>query len=335
MSLDIGNLQAENERLSSANTGYMDQFVQMPEGNGMVVVRLLAPAPAGMFDRQKSPFYVATRTHRVNGRSYHCPRELEGGRWRGKCPICDYYNKLWQDSKLKATDVKDAMEAEARSIKPIERYYYNAMIRQQVNPQTNEVEKDLGPKILSIGKMLHQMIIRAIVGSEELGEKPLGDITDVQSGRDFKIIKTMRKSGDQSFPEYSQSKFLDPSPLGSPDQVQAWMPEVLDLVALRTVKEYEFLHKQVRIHIGMEKDEETGFDPHEFGSGNGQAKEAEVATVTTVEPATETAAPDAEAPTTVEVAPTQTEEVAVEAGGQTESIADEDFLAELQAMGDQ
>ena len=213
--LDIGALQEEQTRLKQTGNSFLDSFVKMPEGNGIVVLRLLPPAAKGTFDREKNPFFVATRTHRINGRSYHCPKELENGRWRqGKCPICDYYNHLWQESKIKAPDEEKALQAEARSIKPIERYYYNCIVRKQVNPQTQEVEENVGPKVMSVGKTLHEMVIRAIVGSEALEEKPLGDVTDFTNGRDFKIIKTMRQSGSDSFPNYSDSKFVDPSPLG-------------------------------------------------------------------------------------------------------------------------
>ncbi len=49
MTLDIGALQAENDRLSTeSQTGdYLANFVKMPEGNGALVLRLLPPAPEG------------------------------------------------------------------------------------------------------------------------------------------------------------------------------------------------------------------------------------------------------------------------------------------------
>lgn len=334
--LDMGALQEEQSRLKNTGNTFLDSFVKMPEGNGIVVLRLLPPAKKGTFDREKNPFFVATRTHRINGRSYHCPKELENGRWRkGKCPVCDYYNHLWTESKTKAPDEEKRLQAEARSIKPIERYYYNCIVRKQVNPQTQEVEENVGPKIMSVGKTLHEMVIRAIVGSEALEEKSLGDVTDFTNGRDFKIIKTMRQSGSQSFPNYADSKFLDPSPLGDQDAIQNWMEGLQDLVELRKVKEYEFLHHQVRVHMGLEKEDDTQFNPDEFGktNGNGQASEETAQAIVTQIP--EASVPDTPA-TVVEdpaLATNQQEEVVVAAGGNSESIADEDFLEELKNMG--
>lgn len=312
--LNINELVEENQRLNQDGQGFLDNFVKMPDGNGVVVVRLLPPAAAGKFGEKKSPFYQATRVHRLNNRSYHCTKELSNGKWVGECPICRYYNWLWQESDKKAPDEAASMQANARAIKPIERYYYNTLVRQIVNPNTQEVEKNVGPKILSIGKTLHKMIIRAIVGDKQLDEKPLGDVTDPIKGRDFKIIKTMRQSGKESYPNYSDSKFLDPGPLGEEDRVETWLDEMHNLQSLRTVLEQDELKKQLKIHLGLIPDEgiTNDFDPTEFQK---PAENAEATvTVTKVEETTTTA--------------TEAEEV-VEGGDTTEPLPDDDFLAEL------
>lgn len=266
MSLDLNELFEEKQRLSTEGQAFLDNFVKMPEGNGVVVVRLLPPAAPGKFERKKNPFYQATRVHRINNKSLHCSKTLVGGKWVGECPICRYYNWLWAESDKKSPDEAASLQAQARAIKPIERYYYNVIIRQVVNPNTQEVQKNVGPKILSIGKTLHKMIIRAIVGDEQLNEDPLGDVTDPLKGRDFKIIKVMRQSGKDSYPNYSDSKFIDPSPLGEPDQVKKWLENELDLVALRVVLDAEELKKQLKIHLGLIPDDTTSvnFDPTEF-----------------------------------------------------------------------
>lgn len=267
MSLDIAQLSEENERLSKDNTSnsnFFDSFVKMPEGAGVVELRLLPPAVAGMFSREKSPFFCSTRVHKVNNKSLHCPKELQGGRWVGECPICKYYNWLWQESEKKSGEEQAKMQAEARSIKPIERYYYNCIVRTQVNPNSGEVEKNVGPKILSVGKTLHKQIISAIIGSEELKEAPLGDVTDFLKGRDFKLVKSIKKSGKDSYPDYGQSKFLEPSPLGDPEQCEKWMTELHDLLVLRMLKDSEELKHELKIHLGVIPDNSTDFDPSEF-----------------------------------------------------------------------
>lgn len=268
MSLDLQQLQNELERVSSDGNAMSNLFVRMPEGAGVVLLRILGPAATGMFDRPKSGLFQSTRIHKVNGRSVHCPKELVGNKWKGKCKICDYYNHLWETSKKSAPDVAAKLQAFAREIKPIERYYYNVIVRKEFNPQTNETLENVGPKILSVGKTVHKMILRAILGDPELEEEPLGDITDPITGRDFKLIKTIKKSGQDSFPDYATSKFLDPSVLGEPDQVQEWLTNLHDLATLRIVREPDYIEHQLKVHLGMEQeekgDDDTGFNPDEW-----------------------------------------------------------------------
>jgi len=327
MGLDIQELIQENERLNTQpGAGFLNNFVKMPDGNGVVVVRLLPPAPKGTFNREKPPFYQSTRVHKLNGRNYQCLKQLEDKRWMGDCPVCRYYNWLWQESEKQAPDLAEQTQNNARAIKPIERYYYNVLVRQQVN-SNGEVETNVGPKILSVGKTLHKRIITAIVGDKELNEDPLGDVTDLKTGRDFKIIKTMRQSGREAYPNYSDSKFLDVSPLGDPDQVKEWLANLHDLAALREngLLEYEPLKHQLKVHLGLEKDEDSEFDPTEFQGGSatqedsGSEVEATVTVTTTTkaeEPAPE-AAPEAKAEPEV---------------SESKPLSEDDFMAQIQGI---
>lgn len=320
MSLDINELLEENQRLSTEGLAFLDNFVKMPEGNGVVTIRLLPPAVVGMFDRKKSPFYQATRIHRLNNRSYHCSKVLSGSRWEGECPICRYYNWLWAESDKKSQEEATSLQSQARAIKPIERYYYNCIVRFVINPSTQEMQKNVGPKILSIGKTLHKMIIRAIVGDKSIQLDPLGDITDPKTGRDFKIVKTIRQSGKEAYPNYSDSTFAGPSPLGEPDEVKKWLASLHDLTSLRTVLGPEELKKQLKIHLGLIPDDAqsaTNFDPTEFQKG--AAVEESVVVVSEE----------------VEVAPRlPVVAVEVEGGESTRSLAADDFLEELKRIED-
>jgi hypothetical protein len=261
--LDMDELLAEDKRLSTqGGSDFMENFVRMPDGNGFVVVRLMPPA-------KSRKFFCATRTHRVNEKSIHCTRVLNGGKWvdpdpAKPCVICKYYGDLWKQSEKEEGAVQAATQNAARDIKPVERYYYNCIVRQQVNPKTQEVEKNVGPKILSIGKTLHQRIIRAIVGDPANDEKPLGDVTHPQSGRDFKIVKRMKGSGKDAYPEYNDSKFQEPAVLGDPDQINAWMEGLHDLNALRKLIPREEMALELKKHLGIIKDEQVGYDPNEF-----------------------------------------------------------------------
>lgn len=332
MSLDLNELQNENERLASSDQGsdFLKNFVRMPEGNGHIVVRFLPPAKAGMFNRQKSPFFQWTRVHRINNRNLHCPKTLQGNRWKGECTVCDYYNHLWRESEKKSPDEATQMQAKARSIKPIERYYYNVLVRSQVDPETQQIEKNVGPLILTVGKTLHKMIIRAIVGDEQLDEPPLGDVTDFTKGRDFKLIKTMRHSGKESYPNYSDSKFLDPSPLGEPDEIEKWLAGAHDLVDLRTVLDADEIKTQLKIHLGLIKEKnDSGFDPSEFQKG------ASVETTVTQDEVDEYADQKAHAESKKSYVPDETPKSEAQKQAEAdddEVLSDQDFINELQGI---
>lgn len=264
--LDILGLQQESERLKeqgNKKSGFSSNIVRMPEKAGAIIVRLLPPAAAGMFGRDVNPFFHSTRLHTVNGKSQHCRKELVGKKYVGNCPICDYYNHLWQESKTKSPSEAEAMQDRARAIKPVERYYYNCIVRRETDEDGN-IHENVGPKILSIGKTLHSMIVRGILGSEEFSEPPLGNVANFITGRDFKIIKTIRSSNGTDYPNYDTSKFLDVSAL-EPELIERAKNDLHDLVALRTPADEEVLKIELKRHLGILKNESSnGFDPSEY-----------------------------------------------------------------------
>lgn len=291
MGLDLGELRQEQTRLESqGNSNFLDNFVRMPEGEGIVNVRILPP-------RKGQKLYCVTRTHKLGQKNIHCPQSLVGGKWQGFCPICNYYRNLWKESDQKGGEAAEQLRAEARAIKPLERYYYNAIVRSQINSSTGEMEKDVGPKILSIGKQLHARIIRAILGDPALDEPELGDVTDIANGRDLKIIKRIRKSGTESYPNYDESKFVQSSALGTEKQIAQWLENLHDLQALRQLMTTEELMKNLRIHRGLEKDPSLEFD-----FGNNAKEEAKPASPS------------------------------VNVTDSDSGLVDDDFLAELRAM---
>lgn len=254
--LDLEEMMGEGTRLTEGAGGgeggnWLDMFVPMPEvkpgTTGSVSLRILPPVKGGKL-------FQFTRLHLINERKYHCPKPLVNGKWdkATPCPICDYYNALWREiDKLEDKGDKDRAEElkrEARGIKPIERYYYNAIVRELRNEKG--VEKNVGPRILSVGKILHKMIVRAIVGDEN--EKALGDVTHPKTGYDFVIRKELRGTGKDAFPNYDRSSFArEVSPLGTPEEITKWQANLHDLTKLRTLKGVEELETQLAIHRGL------------------------------------------------------------------------------------
>jgi hypothetical protein len=278
--LDMQELLQESERLEQGQGGdFQSNVVRMPEKSGFVVVRILPPG-------RGKKLFCATRIHKVNRKNLHCPRVLtqnpKGKKyWKDAdpkcpCPVCRYNSEIWKE----AADEDEARERQKQiGVNAYERYYYNVIVRQEVDPKTGEVHKNVGPKILSIGVQLHERIIRAIVGDTKNEEKGLGDITDIKNGRDFKIIKNIRP-GKDSFPEYNESKFLDPSPLGSPDECDLWLNSLHDLAALRVLRPVEEMKLELQKHLGIIEDDDTGFNINDFrkpaGSPSAQTLEEQV-----------------------------------------------------------
>ena len=280
---------------------YLEKFVLMPE-EGTIIVRLLPPAH-GM----KLPFQ-ATRLHKLNGRSYHCRKILQGGKWVGQigvCPVCDHYNWLWNSSnKLTGREAQDLIDI-ARRIKPIERFYYNTIVRNDPS-QT-------GTKILSIGKILHKKIICAFVGDPSIPAlKKMGNICDTtgKEGRDFMIVKKLQGG----FPNYGQSQFDDISPLGEPDQIKNWLEGCHNLAELRNLKDVTELEHALQQELGVIPADSGGYDPSKYLKGGNK-----------------TATPTVFAPESVVEKPVAAKTVAPEDPpfDNEEIMADTDFLNEL------
>lgn len=272
--LDLAEITAESTRVNSEPNARNDDaspFVRLPERDGFVMLRFLPRKKGGKL-------YCATRLHRLTNfyepdkaKSLHCPRELtktdRGEQWRGDCVICRYYSDLWSRSERAAGKEAEALQNQARSIKPVERYYYNVIVREEKDKQ-GKVLKNVGPKIYSCGKTVHAKILRAITGDPMVGEKPLGDITHPINGRDFRLIKKVVKGGGgNEYPNYDLSKFEDVSPLGDMDDMERWIANLHDLSALRVVLDEEALRHELRVHLGMIREEGSSDDLAEFRGG--------------------------------------------------------------------
>ncbi len=322
--LDLSEMQNEYERVNAepgafAGDDFLAKFVRLPERDGYTLMRILPRQKGGKH-------YCATRVHTLSNpvtkkkKTYHCPKELvhtdKGPRWQGECIICKYYSDLWQQSENLHGKAQEDQQNAARNIKPVERYYYNVIVRSEKDPKTGEVMKNVGPKIYSCGKTVHAKICRAIVGDESAGEKGLGDITHPKTGRDFRVVKKVVKGGGGAeYPNYDNSKFEDVTPAGSPDELTNWLENLHDLPSLRAVKDPEEMKQALRIHLGMVRegaevqdndlDEFRNASSSESNSGFGESSEPvreELAVATTT----------------------------VSSG--EEVLADDDFMKELEGM---
>lgn len=316
--LDLSEMQSEFERVSAepgsaAQTNDLQQmYVRLPERDGYVQLRLL-PRKKG------SKFYCATRVHTLinpttkQRKSYHCPRNLvqteRGSKWQGDCIVCKYYSDLWQQSMALEGKAQQDLQNAARAIKPVERYFYNVIVRSEKD-SNGDVRKNVGPKIYSCGKTVHAKIMRAIVGDESAGEPALGDVSHPVHGRDFRVVKKVVKSGSQEYPNYDNSKFEDVSPAGNPEELDNWIEHLHDLQALRVIKSDDELRHALKVHLGMIKEGEAAADDlSEFRGSNTVPASSVVKEEISVKPAVAETTPSYEEP-----------------------LADEDFMKELASM---
>jgi hypothetical protein len=325
--LDLAEMQNEYARVSTepgtfGGEDYMQKFVRLPERDGYTLMRFMPR-------RKGQKLYCATRVHTLNNpttnkkRTYHCPKVLvktdKGDRWQGECIICKYYSDLWQKSESLSGKAQEDLQNQARAIKPVERYYYNVIVRSEKDFKSGEILKNVGPKIYSCGKTIHTKIIRAIVGDESAGEKPLGDVTHPVNGRDFRVVKKVAKGGGgKEYPSYDNSKFEDVSPAGSPEELAKWLENLHELQALRAIKTPDELRHALRIHLGMIKEGDSSVDEEldEFRHAG-----------TTASQSTSTASDTVREELTVSTTPN-----AVETSSAEDVLADEDFMKELESM---
>jgi hypothetical protein len=257
MKKDLERVDAKPGQAKRSN-----KYLRLPDGECALTIRILPSKSGNVLP------YASTRLHYINGRSFHCLRELESdGYWRGNCPICTYYNALYR----KADAAKTMEEAEeikevARNFKPIERHYYNVIVREYVDPETGETKKNVGPLVASFGKSLQAKILRAYVGDKKFKEPPLGNISHPLTGRDFKIIKELVKDGTRKYPRYDASRFEEESVLGDDAQIENWLGSLWDLEAERQdeMLGVEELQDQIDIIQGKKADPSVDFDVDEF-----------------------------------------------------------------------
>ena len=213
MAIDLNALRAKHAELSNqggSTSDFLKNFLQIQEGTNLL--RILPNK-----DDEKL-FYCETKIHRVPYndavRNIHC-RKVHGE----PCPLCDLYFGLWKTGRQEDEDL-------ARQIKPRARYYMNVIDR-----ESNEV------KILSVGVILFKKIIAAML------DEDFGDITDLETGHDFKIIKVM----EGQWPKYDQSSPRPKSSeAGSKAEVAAWMDSLHDIHALVKLEDYEDVKKTMQ-----------------------------------------------------------------------------------------
>lgn len=198
-----------------------------PKDFGRYLIRFLPPLdPDGVFFRETAQYKL--------GDNYFFAPYIDGE----PDPIYDYYRALYK----KGTD--DAI-ALAKEIKPRKQYLYNIVVKEE---QGEETENPSEVQVYMSGKILFETLMDYFMDDE------YGDLTDVEEGYDFQLIK---EQGDLGFPNYKKSKpRKNPTPLFEDDDM---IEEVLkarknldDEIEYKTFEEL----KQILDHFLQSKDQE-------------------------------------------------------------------------------
>jgi len=192
---------------------------------GRYTVRFLPPSdPDGLF-------FYETAQHRVGENYYFCPKS-EGD----DCPICGFYKSLYDDGS-------DDSVALAKEIKPRKQYLYNIVVRDELG---EEVDNPKEVHTYMSGKTLYEALM------DYFFDEDYGDLTDVENGYDFQIVK---EQGDLGFPNYKKSKpRKNPTPLFEDENdIEEVLTNISDLKSEVEYKSYDELKDALHKFIDSEK----------------------------------------------------------------------------------
>lgn len=193
------------------------------------------------------PFYQARRMHRINDKPFPCGRSLntKTAKWEGKCLACDHYNDFWKSGAPRCwKGTPEEFQHHLMSLKPIERYYYKVIDRDNENK---------GPMRWACGKTLHTTIIEAMVGNPMMPNiQPLGDVTHPLLGYDFFINATMKRlPNGNEYPDYKGSQFLPTSKLHEdPAVVKQWLEAAASMQFVHVVRSDEAVLEALKAEYG-------------------------------------------------------------------------------------
>ena len=130
------------------------------------------------------------------------------------CPLDTFVRKLWEDGSDESRELAKKLMAKQRFFSPV-------IVRG---------EEDQGVRLWGYSKTVYEKLLGLVLNPD------YGDITDVENGHDFKIVKIM----EGQWPKYDQSAPRPKStPAGSGKEVAEWMDSLHDVHGLVKLEEYE------------------------------------------------------------------------------------------------
>lgn len=235
------NLDALRKAFEDSKSGGGNFKFWKPIKHGKYVIRFLPPAnPDGLF-------YKETAQHKIGDNYLFCPK-AEGD----PCPICELNKKLWDIG----TDDSIAL---AREVKSRKQYLYNIIVKEELGKESDDPEHVY---VYMSGKILYDTVM------DYFFDQDYGDLTDVEEGYDFVIVKEM---GDAGFPTYKKSKpRRNPSPLAASDEeIEAILKNVHDLDKEVDYKDYNELKQILDHYLINEKVDAAQYASNALGESSG------------------------------------------------------------------
>jgi len=190
------------------NNSYKDERIYYPQFNendtAQAIIRFL-PSPD-----TDIPF-VSVYSHSIQGAGWYienCPTTI-----KKECPACKANTAIWESDP-----------DTARKRKRKQSYYSNILIiKDPANPE-NEGKVFL----YKYGKKVYDKIMSKIDPGSDSIEEPIM-VFDYYDGADFKLIIKKIQVGKYKMPNYDDSQFSAPSPVGTDDEIEKYAESLYNL----------------------------------------------------------------------------------------------------------
>ena len=278
-----------------SGSGYGGNYWKPKDGDN--VLRILPPSQTR--NPEIEYFFHEASTHSIEQQTHFCPEALI----QQKCPICEARRKLYGGAKRAGRELAPHEKSLAESFNTKRRYLANIIVRG---------EEDKGVQLWDFGiKMLEKLV-------KLMSDPDTGDITDLNEGRDFVVVKKSKKGPDgKEWPDYDSSYVkVNRSAVGTPEQITTWMSTQYDLKA-QVVPRILSYEKLFEIAFSVSPEQARQISPEKTDSalvniaaavGNNTAK------VNPFDPNTQAAMGITTNPTTSQTVVTQPSAPAVETG---------------------
>jgi len=227
---DLSKLRAawENQQTGGGSGGGGFRYWK-PRDDGEYTIRFLPPHdPDGLFFKQTAQYKL--------GDKYFFAPYIDGE----PDPIYDYYRALWKKNTPESIAI-------AKDLKPRKQYLYNIIVRDENGAKP---ENPTRVYVYMSGQKLYDKVMHYF------WDEDFGDLTDIEEGYDFKIVK---EPGSMGFPNYDNSRPRSKASALFPDteMVNEVLGAIHDLNKEVEYKSYDELKQELANFLASKNDTEN------------------------------------------------------------------------------